>query len=257
MKIRYLSDLHLEFRAYLPNDLPPIGEDLVVLAGDIGANTRGIEWAIEAIPDRPVIYVLGNHEFYGEDFDELIELARKAAAGTQVHVIEQEEVRIQGLRILGCTLWTDFLCMGEEKRAKAESECWLMMSDFDLIRRSDGNVLTPSGARQRCLQSRDWIDQQLSMDPITPTLVVTHHGPTLANVHPGFRDEVTTGGFLNAFDDLIRAPVRAWIHGHHHWCGQQVVNGIPVLSNQRGYRNEHTGEFSWDRLFELVLEPQP
>lgn len=64
MKVRVLSDLHLEFTQYQPDTLPSFGEDLVVLAGDIGEAERSIEWARRVIPDRPVVYVLGNHEFY-------------------------------------------------------------------------------------------------------------------------------------------------------------------------------------------------
>lgn len=55
MKIRVLSDLHLEFTGYLPNELPLVGEDLVVLAGDIGAGVEGIRWAQHAIRGRPVV----------------------------------------------------------------------------------------------------------------------------------------------------------------------------------------------------------
>ncbi len=64
MKIRYLSDLHVEFTGYMPSWIPPIGEDMVVLAGDIGVGVKGIEWAQQAFRDRTVLYVLGNHEFY-------------------------------------------------------------------------------------------------------------------------------------------------------------------------------------------------
>lgn len=255
MKIRYLSDLHLEFTCYSPQVLPSVGEDVVVLAGDIAVGTRGIEWALRAIKDRPVIYVLGNHEFFGEDFNQLIDEAHLMASGTHVHLLENESVVLQGLRILGCSLWTDYLCFGEDRREEAESDCWEIMRDFDLIRCADSGTLTPSVARRRCVQSRNWLDQQIAQDPTTPTLVVTHHGPTLANTHPSFLGQATNGGFHNAFEALIRPPVVAWIHGHHHYCGQHQVNDIPVLSNQRGYPNEYTGDFSWDRLLDLEVRP--
>ncbi|MGQ0619853.1 MAG: metallophosphoesterase [Panacagrimonas sp.] len=258
MKIRYLSDLHLEFTDYQPEVIPSIGEDLVVLAGDIGVGTQGIRWAVKAIPDRPVIYVLGNHEFYGHDFDELIIEAKACAQGTNVHLLENDEVQIGGLRVLGCTLWTDFNCFGTERRVDAEFEAWLMMNDYRLIKRQGDLPLTTNAAAQRCHDSRAWLDQRIASaaqasKASDPLLVVTHMAPSLITINPRFAGDITNAAFHNAFDDLIRPPVRAWIHGHTHWSAQKTVNDIPLVTHQRGYPGEHTGGFDWDRLLELDL----
>ena len=47
MKIRILSDLHLEFQDWTP---PESDADVVVLAGDIHVGTRGIDWALDILP---------------------------------------------------------------------------------------------------------------------------------------------------------------------------------------------------------------
>ncbi|MBK7686594.1 MAG: metallophosphoesterase [Rhodocyclaceae bacterium] len=39
--------------------------DAVVLAGDIHSHTHTIPWASKTFPDKDIIYVSGNHEFYG------------------------------------------------------------------------------------------------------------------------------------------------------------------------------------------------
>lgn len=116
MKIRYMSNLHIEFPWVTTDWVPSIGEDVVVLAGDIGTGVRGIEWAVHAFRGRPVVYVLGNHEFYRAGWDSLIVQARTAAAGTHVHVLEDDAVDIGGVRFLGATLWTDFEIFGQERR---------------------------------------------------------------------------------------------------------------------------------------------
>ena len=64
MKIHILSDLHTEFAEFSP---PDTDADVVVLAGDIGVGLGGIEWAASKFPKVPVIYVPGNHEYYGHD----------------------------------------------------------------------------------------------------------------------------------------------------------------------------------------------
>lgn len=55
VKIRVLSDLHLEIQDWEP---PPKAEaDIIILAGDIHSGARGVEWArrqFPLIPDIPL-----------------------------------------------------------------------------------------------------------------------------------------------------------------------------------------------------------
>jgi hypothetical protein len=64
---------------------------------------RGVKWLLERVPDKPVIYVAGNHEAYGTDVDRTIEKAREAAAGTKVFVLENDQVQISGVTFAGAT----------------------------------------------------------------------------------------------------------------------------------------------------------
>lgn len=249
MKIRYFGDLHREFTNYQPKFIPSIGEDFVALAGDIGVGIEGITWAKKAFADRLVIYVLGNHEFYQQDFDKLITKARRHAERSNVRLLEKEQVRIGNLRIAGCTLWTDFRCFGEEKRVIAERAALETMADFELIRRKD-LPLTPNAMAIRCMTSRTWLEETIAASA-TPVLVVTHHAPSLVTMNPNFHGDISNAAFHNSFDELFKPPVRAWIHGHNHYCWQKEVNGIPLVTNQCGYPREITGDFSWDRVIEL------
>ena len=70
MRVHVISDLHLEFAPFQPNN---VDADVVVLAGDVHTGKNGIKWILEAFRDRPVIYVLGNHEFYGQKIPKLID----------------------------------------------------------------------------------------------------------------------------------------------------------------------------------------
>ncbi len=58
LKLLIYSDLHIEFEDFT---LTSIDYDVVILAGDIHIKNKGLEWAIENFPDKPVVYVLGNH----------------------------------------------------------------------------------------------------------------------------------------------------------------------------------------------------
>lgn len=84
-----LSDLHTEFEKLTPS-LVVSEADVVVLAGDIGTNARGVEWARSAF-SCPVIYVPGNHEFYSKGrLDRTLEKMR-AAACERVCVLDNDE----------------------------------------------------------------------------------------------------------------------------------------------------------------------
>jgi len=66
MKIQVMSDLHLEFGAF---EIPRTDADVIVLAGDIHVGIKAIDWIKNQT--KPVIYVLGNHEYYyGQSFPE-------------------------------------------------------------------------------------------------------------------------------------------------------------------------------------------
>jgi len=104
MKPHILSDIHLEFGKWPKNiDVNAIDADVSVLVGDIGIGLDGIDWALTI--NRPVVYVMGNHEFYGQrPMVELWRKAREKTAGTHVHLLENESMTLNGIRFLGCTL---------------------------------------------------------------------------------------------------------------------------------------------------------
>ena len=243
MKIRYFSDLHFDVATDPPARVPSIGEDVVVLAGDIDRGVRGIEWARAAIPDRPVLYVLGNHEFFGGDWLTMVDAARAAAAGSQVQVLEHDALVLGGVRFVGATLWTGFdLCPPAERDAAIAAAEKLMV---DYRRIGNGDLpLRPSDVAARCFASRSWLTRTLPESAL-PTVVISHHSPSLANEHPRFAGGISGGAFHNALDALFQPPLRAWISGHTHHSGRVEVNGIPLLSNQRGYPREAL-PFDWD-----------
>ncbi len=89
MKIHRLSDLHTEFADFDP---PETDADVVVLAGDTATGTKGIARARAWFPDRPVLYVAGNHEYYGESIPRLNQKLAEAAEAAGVHFMENREM---------------------------------------------------------------------------------------------------------------------------------------------------------------------
>jgi hypothetical protein len=250
MKIRYFSDIHLEFWPS-PKELPFIGEDLVVLAGDIGVGKKGIVWAQRMFPDRPVVYVMGNHEFYGFDHGQLLAECRAMCAGSNVHLLENDSIDIGDFRVLGCTLWTDFLLFGEDRFDEGLGIARDYMSDYQWIR-TGGFQIWPGFTADRCHESRQWLEDQLANSD-RPVVVVSHHAPVIDTVNPRFLGQFSNVCFHNHWPEIFRPPMKLWIHGHHHWCDEKSVNGISVVTNQRGYPTEGgLPGFDWDRVVEVL-----
>ena len=161
MRLWIMSDIHVELtRGW---DLPAGDErpdfDVMIVAGDLIPHMeRGVAWLRERVQDRPVIYIPGNHEFYEVDIDRTIEKAKEAAAGTNVHVMENETIRIADVTFAGCTLWTDFAINGDAHRAMAVAA--ERMNDFRKIRTA-GYVerFRPSHALARHRRSRAFLDR--------------------------------------------------------------------------------------------------
>ncbi len=142
VKLQILSDLHLEFG---PADVGETDADVIVLAGDIAPGLTGLKVAQSKFPERPVVYVAGNHEYYGQALPELTEALKQEAEGSQVHFLDNREVVLASVRFLGCTLWTDFALFGEEKRTEATLMAAASMNDYRVIRNSENRWKTAAG----------------------------------------------------------------------------------------------------------------
>ena len=114
MKLNILSDLHLGVAGM---ERPRNAADVVILAGDIARPERGAEFALGF--DKPVLYVPGNHEFYGSSFRATVAELKARCAGSHVHVLDDDEIVIDGVRFLGSTLWTDFNLFGTGSEREA------------------------------------------------------------------------------------------------------------------------------------------
>ncbi|MCX6930210.1 MAG: hypothetical protein NT154_44420 [Verrucomicrobia bacterium] len=90
------------------------------MAGDVSTGHNGLKWALKSFPDRPVIYVLGNHEFYGQKVQKLTKELQEMAKGTNVHLLENQACTIGDVLFLGATLWTDFALNGLRRQGNGK-----------------------------------------------------------------------------------------------------------------------------------------
>jgi predicted phosphodiesterase len=231
MRIQIASDLHLEF---LRNRHPryrivePADAEVLVLAGDISDGKHGAahfnDWPV------PVVYVHGNHEFYGDEYHGVRDRMSKACSGS-VRYLENEQAVIAGVRFLGCCLWTDYALYGCVNTAMAKArEC---MYDHHEIRYRNG-MFEPAHALALHQHSRRWLEKKLDEPYTGKTVVVTHHAPHPNSVHAGYRNDPGNPGFVSDLTPLM-GKAALWIHGHTHTSFHYSVNGTEVVANPCGY----------------------
>lgn len=252
LRLWVLSDLHVDINRAFPLALPDPrpAHDVVVIAGDIGEGlAEGVDWiAANGFNRAPVIYVGGNHEFYGYDRHEELARGRLYASGCDnIHLLERDEVVIGGVRFLGCTLWTDYALYGDAEQAMRDAGKFL--SDHVTIA-NKGRSWTPYDARDEHLKGRAWLEQQLAMPFDRPTVVVTHHAPSESSVHPKFRDNRLTPAFCSNLDDLV-AQADLWVHGHTHASFDYKLGKCRVINNPRGYLTREKTGFRSDLIVEV------
>ncbi len=247
MKLHILSDLHTEFADFSP---PDTDADVVVLAGDIGVGTGGIDWAARQLPQLPVIYVPGNHEYYRQDIG--ITDALKIAAPPNIHVLNNDTFELDGIRFVGSTLWTDFRLYGEGNAGFARQTARRSMMDFTLIRNGERRF-TPEDSVELHDASRAWLVGELDHAFDGPTVVITHHLPASMSVAKRYANDPFNPAFASRLEDVIeKYRPTLWIHGHTHVPCDYELFGTRVVCNPRGYPNEASADrFATDLVVEI------
>lgn len=231
MKIRILSDLHIEFCDFEP---PPADCDVVVLAGDIAPGAQGIAWARATWPQTEIVFVPGNHEYYRSEIGVENELMAAAGAEHGVHVLNRKEVVIGGVRFLGAVLWTDFLLFGRDEQEHAMLAGHTGLSDFRVIDYG-ARSFTPQDSAELNRQDVAWLQARLLDEPFPgQTVVVTHHLPSMRSVPERYRESLLSACFASRLDRLMGHSA-LWIHGHTHDSFDYQLNGTRVICNPRGY----------------------
>ncbi|VCU69079.1 Calcineurin-like phosphoesterase superfamily domain protein [Pigmentiphaga humi] len=236
MRIRVLSDLHHEhFGGRRP--LPQAPADLVVLAGDIHTHDQGITWAGAAFSGTPVIYVPGNHEYYGAHMARLDRKMDDTARAAGIRLLQNQSWEYGGVRFLGTTLWADFALYGSPADEVAQAMALRVMPDFSCID-TDAGRFTPAACIALHRQARGWLAAQLDVPHAGPTVVVTHHAPSERSVAPQYKGNALSPAFSSQLDDLA-AKADLWIHGHTHNCFDYRIGKARVVANPGGYPGEN------------------
>ena len=285
MKIKLVSDLHLEFSDI--NIQNTDNCDVLILGGDIcvaqdlhdhpelvnssdqaaiaaGTGLGRRQQSAQRYRDffkrcsfqfPHVIYVMGNHEFYNGKFFAGIDYMREELAKyPNIYMLEQDTKIIDDVTFVGATLWTD-MNKGDPLTMHAIEG---MMNDFRIIR-NDKRSFAPMSARDvadRHARTLAYFRSILAEQHDRKFVVVGHHSPSFQSVHEQYAHEtLMNGGYHSDLSEFIldHPQIKLWTHGHTHYPFDYVIGETRIVCNPRGYENDgYSEQTGWNP--NIVLE---
>lgn len=230
MKILPVSDVHLDFYRGVETQTIVLDEfpdaDVLVVAGDLCEHYL-LHWALGYLLARyeHVVYVPGNHEYYGSSLEEMQETRRLLVeASSRLHWLDEGAVEIEGQRFIGCSLWFPDSPEARQRRA--------FLNDFRHIRGFEKWVW------QRFERDRAFLKKEVSPGDV----VVTHHMPPPLSIAPQYQGSPLNCYFLGDVSEVVEdGKARLWVHGHTHDAADYVLGETRVFCNPHGYPGERVG----------------
>ena len=281
MKIKLVSDLHLEFSDInIKNDQ---NYDVLILGGDIciaqdlhdfpEQNVRTAAM-LEMLSSRQekaqrfrdffkrcsfqfphVIYIMGNHEFYHGKFYAAVDYMRdECAKYPNVYMLEQDTKIINDVVFVGGTLWTNM-----NKRDPLTMHAMKdMMNDFRIVRNDQREYAAMSAldVAIRHDKTLGYIKLIVQEHKDKKCVVVGHHAPSFKSVSEQYASQtLMNGGYASDLSEFImdHPQIVLWTHGHMHQPFDYVIGETRVVCNPRGYENDSYSEQSgWNP--DILLE---
>ena len=275
MKIKLVSDLHLEFSDInIKNDQ---NYDVLILGGDIMIAEELYDhpastfdpWTSGAVADLGrkqervqrfrdflkrcsfqfphVVYVAGNHEFYHGKWNRtLTVLSDECAKFPNVYFMEAGCKKIDDVTFIGGTLWTD-MNKGDPVTLHSVRD---MMNDFRVIKKElEGYTnLKPADTVVRHRHMLGYIKQIVAEKHDEKFVVVGHHAPSKISTHENYKDQfLMNGAYSSDLSEFImdRPQIKLWTHGHTHHPFDYVIGETRIVCNPRGYEG-YEPESGWN-----------
>lgn len=239
MRIRYLSDLHIDINKryieggiynYFLTKFYQKKADCLVIAGDLAElkSVLLIETFLDAASETHdnILWVFGNHEYYtaevypdGEELQKVIDIWEEAYP--KLTILHNKFIQLDGISIYGCTLWSYI--------SQYKTQVRHALNDFNYIK--DLSIDSYNDLHQ----------QQLTLlKEVKCDIVITHHAPHPESISPKYYGSIYNQCYYSgALLELECNATKIWIHGHMHANVDYIVNNTNVLANPHGYGMEN------------------
>lgn len=230
-----LSDLHFEWNKafYVPKIE---GVKFLILAGDIGSFKNHLPFIEDAATKYIVIYILGNHEFYGYSLKEVRDFW-KSVKIDNFYFLDNSSVIIDDIKFIGSTLWVNF---GNE-----DPHCMLNahveIKDFSkIINSTEDDHITAEDILQEFKTSYSFIEKEIYAEDNLKKVLVSHYGISHQSIPEEYKQHVqdlkNNHYFSNNMDFFIGySKLNLVAHGHLHTSSDYMIGDVRVVCNPFGY----------------------
>lgn len=263
MKFTLVSDLHLllnseSFSIRVQNT---DGADVLVIAGDLveigqiipsgklsrakprpNASQVAFEFLNHAASEFPVvIWVFGNHEYWGTDITRAVDDTRQWLISnglTNVHILDDSSLIVNGVMFHGTTLWTDMKRQNRTVMKDIEHN----VNDYSAISEGEIESITTKLIYTKHKSSMRWLDNALTQcnEVGIPSVVVTHHHPSNESTAAEYKGNNIRYAYCSNLSEFIETHtnvIKYWCCGHiHEHLEYKIGNSnVTLLCNPRGY----------------------
>jgi predicted phosphodiesterase len=278
MKISLVSDVHLEFGDWYP--VNPHNSEILILSGDImvashlknfdkkndkhiNLRDRYINFLENCSKEyKEVIYIMGNHEHYNGAFTQTPVILREECKKFNIHFLDNEFVKIDGITFIGSTLWTDM----NNKCPISIHSVQRALNDFvtikNVVENEEGEKIymgkfTPSDSVKEHEKSLKFIESVIQENQDGMFIVVGHHAPSPLSIHPKYKDDIhVNGAYASNLSEFIFSypQIKIWTHGHTHYPFDYMIGTTRVVCNPRGYVNYERSSNEIDPYLPQLIE---
>lgn len=240
-----MSDCHLEYGNKI--DVPVLpGVKFLILAGDIGSYKSHLPFIKDCASKYTVLYILGNHEFYGHTLQEVRDFWNSVEIDN-FHFLDNSSVIIDGIEFIGSTLWVDFNRGDFHTLYNAPIE----IKDFQKIfNANEDDYITPHEIYDEFKIAYDYLKEAIYNDNGMVKVLITHYGISHRSVHPQYlnHSEIMKLNhyYTSHLDYFIGNSLVKWaFHGHMHTSADYMLGDVHVVCNPYGYPEKVNEDFDF------------
>lgn len=238
MKIRYFSDIHLEFINWLDLDefisKIPSGEDeVLIIAGDVCyPHSKYYDIFMNYINENFIktFVIAGNHEYYSKTHN-ITQINEYLEDYFKIHdnisFLNNTSEIYNDYHFIGTTLWSEI------KNPKYKINDVYQIKDFSYEKYNQMNN-----------ESIKFIEE--SIDKHEKNIIITHHVPSYYLIDKKYKKkeiDIYNQWFytdMNHIIDKNKDTIKGWFYGHTHTCSIKTIHDIPFLCNPIGYPYENS-----------------
>jgi len=241
MKIKVISDLHLEFgNIYMIPEFVSGDYDILVIAGDVSDSNSCMRCLhkIDKEVNKPVLFIPGNHEYYHAT-KTYIDEELKSHQFKNVIVLNDAIIKIDDIVFIGGTAYWNTGITSYHMRC---------LTDFTVVY----DIMTADAGMQWGRKTMKFFEDSLKKYKDERVICISHNMPSMKCISPEFQKSDINECFANNYDDMIEEySPEYWICGHTHDSIDMNLYDTKVVCNPYGY---HRHALNKDFDMNLIIE---